>query len=210
MKLSDAFHFNRVIARGLSRVLIRTPLTPNQVTTLSLCSAFVGAAFFSMGTRGFLLAGAAALQLSFILDDCDGEIARAKSLQSTFGMWYDFAADLAADLALWTGLAVASWRLGVSPAAAAGIAVLAAVGSVINFFRVTQRRLRGYSGKEPSPSRNPFLAALHVLGNDGDPTILVWAAAVALPADWLLVAGCVYIHSLWLASLWLERRSRSI
>ncbi len=197
MRFDDLFSFNRVIAVRLSDALVKTPLTPNQVTTLALLTGCASAAMMARGTRADLLIGALLLQVAFILDNCDGEIARRKNLRSKFGMWYDFVADFMVDCALWSGLCSGALAQGVTPLVVP-VAFAAAAGSAALFWVVVSRRLGGGSGKEPSLSKNPLLSALHVLGHDGDPSLLVWIFALAGYPGWLLLAGCVYVNILWI------------
>jgi phosphatidylglycerophosphate synthase len=192
MKFDSLFSFNRAIAVRVSDTLVKTP-----VTTLSLTCGLLSAFAMARGSRTGLLLGALLLQLAFILDNCDGEIARRKNLKSQFGMWYDFVADLFVDWALWTGLCVGALAQSVTPLVVP-VAVVACLGSAALFWVVVSRRLGGGSGKEPSATKNPFLSALHVLGHDGDPSLLIWIFALAGYPGWLLFAGCVYVNVLWI------------
>jgi phosphatidylglycerophosphate synthase len=85
----DFFTLNRRIAGAVVPLLAKTPLAPNHITLLSMACGFVAATFFAQGTRAGMLEGAFFLQVSFVLDDCDGAIARLKSRQSEFGMWLE-------------------------------------------------------------------------------------------------------------------------
>jgi phosphatidylglycerophosphate synthase len=207
MTAVDLFTFNRKIAAKLSAFLVRTPLTPNHVTTLSMGAGLWAGYILSHGTRGSMVLGAVFLQLAFILDNCDGDIARAKGLQSRFGMWYDFTADLIVDLALWSGLALGAVSLGVPGVAVRGWWMAAIAGSAINFTRVTGERMaqirsnKSASDKIPPPADRPVWERIwYVLGQDGDPTLLVYGFAL-LGSPWLLlVLGTVYVNALWIFS----------
>lgn len=197
MRFDSLFSFNRALAVRLSGVLLKTPLTPNHVTTLSLVFGLASAASMAQGTREGLLLGALFLQIAFILDNCDGEIARRKNLRSKFGMWYDFIVDFLVDCALWAGLCMGALAQGMTPLVVP-VAFAAAIGSAMLFWVVVSRRLGGGSGKELSLIKNPFLSALHVLGHDGDPSLLVWIFALIGYPGWLLLAGCLYVNILWI------------
>lgn len=207
MQTVDLFTFNRKISSRLSALLIKTPLTPNHVTTLSMGSGLWAGYFFSHGTRGFMLLGAVFLQLAFILDNCDGDIARAKSLQSRFGMWYDFTADLIVDFALWSGLALGAVTLGVPGGAVRWWWMAAMAGSAINYARVTGERMAAIRGgasassKVPPPDNRPVWERVwYVLGQDGDPTLLIYAFALVGSPWLLLMLGAVYVNALWALS----------
>ena len=92
--------FNRRLSTLLTRLLVRTPLTPNQVTVLSFLVLLPGAYLLSTGERIALIGAGLLIQLSFTLDCCDGEIARLRGLSSPFGAWFDGLLDRIAELAL--------------------------------------------------------------------------------------------------------------
>ncbi|MBI3316345.1 MAG: CDP-alcohol phosphatidyltransferase family protein [Candidatus Omnitrophica bacterium] len=202
MDASSLFSFNRRISSVLTGYFVKTPLRPNHVTTLALISGFIAAYFMSYGTRPAMLLGAFFMHAAIVFDDCDGELARRKDLRSRFGMWYDFTADLAVDLALWTGLALGAVNRGATPGVFA-VAWLAGAGSLINFLRVIRQRkgLNSWADEKPFQSSNFVSKWLDVLSRDGDPSLLLWVLA-AVGDPWLCLAlGCFYIHLLWIYSL---------
>lgn len=197
MPVDFFFTFNRKIAdRVLVPFFVRTPLLPNHITGLSLLAGTGAALSMAQGSRAGLLGGAFLLQLSFILDNCDGAVARLKDKRSRFGMWFDFAADLVVDWALWTGMAFGAVARGAD-LSVWGWWAAAVVGSTINFWRVIQARVSGQTGKEEPLFKNPALRALHLLGHDGDPSIFVWLLAFFGEPHSILVLGALYIHILW-------------
>jgi phosphatidylglycerophosphate synthase len=200
MKLTDLFSFNRLAADRLCRVLVKTPLRPNHITTLSLLSGAAGAFAASRGHVAGMLACAAFLHLRFILDNCDGTIARMKGLSSAFGMWYDLAADVSADLMLWAGLAVGAVRIGHSESAFA-FAAAAAFGSLMQFAGVVRERTRKIRQAAAEPGRrNEALALLYVLNHDGDPSLLTWVLAPVLGPYFFVICAAVYMNILWTSS----------
>lgn len=86
-------YINRKISRIITKQLVKTPITPNQTTFLSLVIGVVAAGFFWLGGYWNCLAGGLVFQLSFIFDQCDGEIARLKFLESRIGCWFDAFCD---------------------------------------------------------------------------------------------------------------------
>ena len=199
------FNFNRKIASLITPILYKTPLKPNHITTLSLLAGFISAYFMSLGSRVAMLGGALFLQISFILDNCDGDIARMKSLQSVSGMWYDLTADLGVDFLQWIGLALGAVRQGVTPLIFI-VCFTACAGSLINFFRVVFMRVaQGRSGKESALGLGPLSSAIHVLSHDGDPTLFVWFMSLVGYPGYLLFFGAVYINVIWIYSLILFR-----
>jgi hypothetical protein len=53
--------------------------------------------------------GALLAQGAAVLDCCDGEVARAKFLQSRAGYWLDVVSDTVVHIALFLGIGVAVW-----------------------------------------------------------------------------------------------------
>ena len=95
---ADDLRFNRYIARPKAALLVYllrpTPITPNQVTLLSLFTALIGLATLLLcpGQVG-LIAAALVLHLAFVLDCVDGQLARIKGLSSPVGAYLDFLVD---------------------------------------------------------------------------------------------------------------------
>ncbi len=70
------------------KLLLYTPVTPNQVTIVGTLLPFLAAFFFGFGSFGFALAGISCLYLGELMDAIDGTLARCKKkcsrLQSNF------------------------------------------------------------------------------------------------------------------------------
>ena len=97
-------HLNRPVSRWLSRYLVRTSVTPNQISLASWMLSCVAAGLMAMSGYPALAAGGALAQLASVIDGCDGEIARLKHSQSEFGGWFDAVLDRYADAVLLFGL----------------------------------------------------------------------------------------------------------
>jgi phosphatidylglycerophosphate synthase len=89
---------NRPISRVITRLLLKLPITPNSWTILTFALAPVAFVFLVRGDYTGFLAGTALFQLINILDGCDGEIARAKYLDSEGGRRLDAFCDFVANL----------------------------------------------------------------------------------------------------------------
>ena len=96
--------FDRRISVALSRWLLRTPVTPNHITTASLALGLLGAALLGFGSYPLQLSGAVILWFCCILDGCDGEVARLKMLCSRSGADYDLGADHLTHLAIFVAI----------------------------------------------------------------------------------------------------------
>jgi len=97
-------YLNRPLSRRISRFLVRTPVTPNQISLISWVLCCVAAVLFAAGGYPALAAGAVMAQLAMVIDCCDGEVARLKMLQSDFGGWFDAVLDRYSDAFLLFGL----------------------------------------------------------------------------------------------------------
>jgi len=99
---------NRPISRRITRVLLRFPIQPNACTLAIFILPVIASVFLVRGDYISILIGAAIFQAFSILDGCDGEIARAKNLESKFGdrldNFCDFLASLLYVVALGLGL----------------------------------------------------------------------------------------------------------
>ena len=99
---------NRPVSRRITRVLLRFPIHPNAWTISSFVLPLVATLFLVRGDYLSIVIGAAIFQVFSIVDGCDGEIARAKGLESKFGerldSFCDFLGSLLYVLALGWGL----------------------------------------------------------------------------------------------------------
>jgi phosphatidylglycerophosphate synthase len=108
-KKHDGFisrNLNRPVSRAVSRLLLKTQITPNAWTLLILLLPLGACMLLSRGSYPGFVIGAALYQLHSILDGCDGEIARAKYLDSNRGPGVDALGDLAALLLFTLGLGI--------------------------------------------------------------------------------------------------------
>jgi hypothetical protein len=88
-------YIHRPLARHVVAFLVRTPITPNQVTVVSGILGVASAVAIGAGAyhREWRLWGALLLFLSVVFDCCDGQLARAKQISSTTGAIVDGVAD---------------------------------------------------------------------------------------------------------------------
>jgi phosphatidylglycerophosphate synthase len=93
------------IANWMLRRVADSPITPNHVTALSALVAVAAAAAFASGAWPLLVVGGVLLQLSFVFDCLDGQLARHRGAASAFGAWLDFMTDCLQDVVLVAGIA---------------------------------------------------------------------------------------------------------
>jgi 1L-myo-inositol 1-phosphate cytidylyltransferase / CDP-L-myo-inositol myo-inositolphosphotransferase len=89
---------NRPISRRITHLLLKFPIHPNAWTIAIFALPLVACIFFLRGNYLSVVIGAAIFQVFSILDGCDGEIARAKNLESKFGERLDYFSDFIASL----------------------------------------------------------------------------------------------------------------
>jgi phosphatidylglycerophosphate synthase len=86
-------HLNRYVSLFLSRLLVKTPLSPNQVSVAILGIGVAGAVTAARGSYGALVLGAFLFQAQSVLDGCDGEMSRVSHRGSRLGEWLDTIGD---------------------------------------------------------------------------------------------------------------------
>jgi len=202
-----AFPLVRHLSVPLSRALVRLPVTPNQITSLSLACALGGAWCFADPGYGLQLTGALLFLAFYVLDNCDGEIARAKGLSTRFGLYYDTFVDWVGHAALFVGLgagAAASWGsrwwfwLGVAGAA----------GGTINYFLGLAMDLKAGGAKDTAsaPPRTGKPRLIDTLGyvlrelTRADFCFILLVLALAGWAWALLPAAALGAQAYWLAA----------
>jgi len=104
---SDSFMdrwVSRYFSRQFTRLLIDTPVTPNQITWMNLAAGLGSAVLFYQGTYAMVVAGAMLLMISAWLDSTDGEVARLRFQQSRYGMILDVIGDNVVHWAVFLGI----------------------------------------------------------------------------------------------------------
>ena len=141
------FPLIRHFSLRLTPLLLRWPITPNQITLVSLFLGLAGCALFISSDWTTDIIGALLIVVSYILDNCDGEVARIKGLSSEFGAHLDDIVDSSVDTAFFLAL-------GYGMARESGaqlwmwLGVAAAAGAMIDFCieQVKEVRLKNKDG----------------------------------------------------------------
>ena len=128
-----ARRFNRPLSTRLSRYLVRSSITPNQISLFCFGLSALAAALFAVGGYFWLALGAVLAQVASIVDGCDGEVARLTFRESSFGGWFDAVLDRYADAFLLFGL---TWHAFGARGASVVLIVgfLAIIGSFMNSY----------------------------------------------------------------------------
>lgn len=103
-------YLNRHVSLFLTRLLVKTPLRPNQVSVGILGIGLAGAYLASRGDYASLVAGAALFQAQSILDGCDGEMSRVTFRGSHLGEWLDTVGDDLTNYGFFGGAALGLYR----------------------------------------------------------------------------------------------------
>jgi choline kinase/phosphatidylglycerophosphate synthase len=128
-----ARHLNRPLSKRISRRLVRSSITPNQISLFCFGVSALAAGLFAMGGHLLLALGAVLAQFGSVIDGCDGEVARLKLQESSFGGWFDAVLDRYADAILLFGL---TWHAFYTRNASIVLVVgfLAIIGSFMNSY----------------------------------------------------------------------------
>ena len=84
---------NRKVSAIITRIIVKTQITANQVTIFNVFVGIIAMFFFQKGGYYNFIIGSLVYQLNTVLDHCDGEIARLKNQSSRFGFWLDLITD---------------------------------------------------------------------------------------------------------------------
>lgn len=136
--------WNRFVARPLAAVVVaplaRTPVTPNQITFASLATFVCAMVVLALRPGHLWLVGAAVLlELSYVLDCADGQLARLQRRSSPAGAHLDFLMDelkafllvAACGIRLWQSDGHELWLL----EALLGLVIVAGAISMTTFMR---------------------------------------------------------------------------
>ena len=108
-------HFNRKVSTWISRRLVRTPATPNQISIAAMLVTFLAGWAIADGSHLYVALGGLLFQFASIVDGCDGEIATLKFSGSRFGEWLDTVADNVSYLGFFSGVIYGTYRLTAEP-----------------------------------------------------------------------------------------------
>ncbi len=145
--------------------------------------------------------GALFLQWSAVIDCCDGEIARLKFRESTSGYYLDIACDNIVHVAVFVGIAWASYQE-VGQSSALLLGGLAAFGTVISFIVVLATR----HGR-PRMAAATLDRLIDALTNRDFSLILV-VSAVSGTLHWFLWALAIGVNLFWPLALGLTWRAQ--
>jgi phosphatidylglycerophosphate synthase len=189
-------HFERKISLALTKRLVRTSITPNQMTVLSILVGLAGAFFLGVSKGFWQVLGSCFFLIHSILDGCDGEIARLKFAESRRGGLLDFWGDNVVHSAVFLAIAW-EWSAGgriLFPLGLAAVAVSATWASATLVYWKTMRSGRGggplFTSVSSSPEKSRTAQIMDFLSRR-DFIYLVVLLAILGHLDWFLYAGAV-------------------
>lgn len=193
---------NRRISERLTPWLAVWGFSPDQVTVLSFTGGLLASWNFCQGTAGGWLVGGLLFELSYVLDNCDGELARLTRRVSGIGSWLDLVADGLIHVAFFISLGAGLYRfysdrswLVLGAASAAGVVL-----TYVTFFIQQIRQRGGAAWLHPDPPE--CIAPCNAQGKlrkvaREDFSLVVLGSAVVHEMRWLLWAGLMGAHLYW-------------
>lgn len=200
-------HVERKISLAVTRRLVGTDITPNQMTAVSVAIGVVGALFFLSSAPAYQLIGALLFLLHSILDGCDGEIARLKYLESRFGGLLDFWGDNVVHSAIFVCIGL-GWWMADGARLPLLLACSATVGGLLSAGFVYQQTMRHKSSEGPlftstttseAPSRLSILA--DALARRDFIYLVVIVSAFG-KAHWFLILAAIGAPIFFMVVLW--------
>lgn len=201
-------HFNRRISGVFTRLFLKLGISANTITFISMAIGLIAAAFVAKGGYAAGIIGALLLQLSAIVDCCDGEVARLTFTESSFGEQLDLMADNIVHTGIFAGMA---WSVAQASGPWASIALLLGgatiVGNGLSFSLVLRarhlRKTNGWTSADQSARSNFILQ--HFASRDF--SVLIVLFAVLNHLDWFLLLSAIGSNVFWIVLAWTTRSS---
>jgi phosphatidylglycerophosphate synthase len=187
---------DRRLSRPVTRLLLRTPLSPSHVTLLGMATGILGAAGLATVSYWGRLGGTLLLVASLVMDCVDGDLARARLAQNPGGARLDVVGDYLVNVAVFAGLAAGLLREGLTSVSAwAAVALITGVGAamaVVHVLFVRPALERGgdlhWAGDSWSLRGRPGASVVEKLASR-DYTYLLLILAVVGHLEWFLYAA---------------------
>jgi phosphatidylglycerophosphate synthase len=189
--------FNRPCGRPLSKMLIRTPISPNTVSLISVVIGLIAAWFFASRDYSTSIIAALLFQISAIVDCVDGDIARVAFKESPLGKWLDLVGDQVVHLAVFGGIAIGLMKAGGGNTAL-WLGLSAIAGALLSFAVVVRGLCRTRSDD------GGRLQKLIDSATNRDFSVLVLFLAVIGHLEWFLWLTAIGSHLFWMTALVLQ------
>lgn len=209
---TQLFPLVRHLSYRLTPVLLKTSITPNQVTAISLTFGLLCALCFISGNYIAGIIGALLLTASYTFDNCDGEIARIKNMSSELGAKFDDMSDWMVDASFFAALGYGTSQVMEQPfwfwlgcAAAAG----AFIDYVVDLFYHARNEEKedaktreevASEGKQPEDTMDWIIYIFHKLSR-ADFCIIVLILAL-FNVTWILLPfAAIGAQAYWITDL---------
>jgi len=195
-------YFNRKLSGPLTRWFLKTSITPNQITLLSFAIGLISALLFLKGDYYYNILGVAIFQFSAVLDCCDGEVARIKSMQSRLGKWLDIVCDNIVHIAIFLAIAWAFYVLENSPFYLT-LGGFASLGVSLSLWLVMLSERRR---KNTEMIKTGTAKEIADMLTNRDFSVILLLFTVIGKLDWFLWLTAVGSNLFWIILFWLYQR----
>lgn len=197
------FPLIRLFSRPLTKLILHTPLSANQITAISLVIGFAAMWLIATGRYDLHIWGGALLVVSYILDNCDGEVARARNQTSEWGHRFDSFVDWIVNAGVFVAIGMGEMAR-TSDDLWFYLGITAGVGATINYFlavRAEFNKSADHATEEQLPSafRDRVVFIFRELFR-ADFCFIVLALAVFDSLWVLLPLGAIGAQAYWLLS----------
>lgn len=183
---------SRPVSKLITRRLLNTQVTPNQITLLSFIIGLGSAGCFFQGGYAMGLIGAGLLLFSIWVDGVDGEIARIKFMETKLGGKLDIYCDNIVHIAVFFSIGMGLFHTH-GDLIYIVLGGLAAIGSLISFLMlgtaVTEGKSKAHSADENDRKKSDFVDKLanrdfthflFVLALFGRVDVFLWLTAIGV------------------------------
>jgi len=201
----------RRISLAISRQLVNTSITPNQITLISILIGLTGAYLIGLREGLLQILGSILFLVHSIVDGCDGEIARLKFMESKIGGILDFWGDNIVHAAVFAAIGIEWWRRtgAVVPLYLSVTAVLGTFLSALLIYVSTMREKASegplYTSVSKSGRRSRIVKIADFLSRR-DFIYLVVILAFYQHIDWFLVAAAAGTMVFLIMLVWIRVR----
>ncbi len=205
---TDSFiarYFDRNISLFFTKRLVHTKITPNQITLVGMSIGLFGAFLLCLPYYWTQLIGSLLFLFCVIVDGMDGEVARLKLKESTFGHYLDIITDNIVHIAIFIGMGYGLYKRTDDQTYLYLIGVLL-IGFGLCAISVYQCILKK---DEKELRKSPFLIRLMSFLTNRDFAYLVAFLAIIDRLNWFFIMTAIgsYIFSalLWILSYWYKK-----
>ncbi len=193
-----ARYFDRNISLFFSKRLVRTKITPNQITLFGMSIGITGAILLSFPSYWLQLIGAFLFLFCVIIDGMDGEVARLKLKESRFGHYLDIITDNIVHVCIFVGIGYGLYRKTGNELYKDLIFILL-IGFGLCAISVYQCVLKR---SEEEIRRSPLLLRLMSLVTNRDFAYVIALLAIFDKLNWFFIATSIGTY-IFAAVLWI-------